>query len=559
MAREEKKKQQELEEARKAGLAQPAVDEEGKEINPHIPQFMSATPWYMNEDRPTLRHQRNWNQASFDDHHWYDRGAKTHQATRFRKGACSNCGALTHASKHCTERPRHKGAKLTSKGIAPDEKIQSFELSYDGKRDRYNGFDPATYKEVMDWYDRIEQKKREKALQQERERVQAEQRRVAENGSATSAADADDAKIDDSAQQSFDKVEKRVRSAGGGATMSVRNLRIREDTAKYLLNLDTDSAYYDPKTRAMREDPTPHIDPSQKGFAGENAIRGTGETEYLAKLHRHAAEANQEGQDIHVQAMPSQAEKVYKEFAQKHEKLSSKAQSSLIERYGNAAEDKQAPDELLFGQSEAYAEYDSQGNVIRGEETAVPRSRYEEDVLENNHTQIFGSYFCNGYWGYACCKSTLRNSYCLGEAGKEANEQELLRASNGKYAQEQEQSKRAEAKQLPARDELSEEARQAAERLKGSKDWRGTDADGEEPVETALDEGKVRELVQEEKTSECGGQEQANRAKSENDRLRKRRYNVMHDAEEPTEEDMETYMRTKVRREDPMAEMLHAS
>ena len=63
MAREEKKKQQELEEARKAGLAQPAVDEEGKEINPHIPQFMSATPWYMNEDRPTLRHQRNWNQA----------------------------------------------------------------------------------------------------------------------------------------------------------------------------------------------------------------------------------------------------------------------------------------------------------------------------------------------------------------------------------------------------------------------------------------------------------------------------------------------------------------
>ena len=37
---------------------------------------------------------------------------------------------------------------------------------------------------------------------------------------------------------------------------SVRNLRIREDTAKYLRNLDVDSAYYDPKTRTMRGNPS---------------------------------------------------------------------------------------------------------------------------------------------------------------------------------------------------------------------------------------------------------------------------------------------------------------
>jgi len=36
--------------------------------------------------------------------------------------------------------------------------------------------------------------------------------------------------------------------------------RIREDTAKYLRNLDTNSAYYDPKTRSMRENPTPNKD-----------------------------------------------------------------------------------------------------------------------------------------------------------------------------------------------------------------------------------------------------------------------------------------------------------
>jgi len=37
--------------------------------------------------------------------------------------------------------------------------------------------------------------------------------------------------------------------------ITVRNLRIREDVAKYLRNLDPNSAYYDPKTRAMRDNP----------------------------------------------------------------------------------------------------------------------------------------------------------------------------------------------------------------------------------------------------------------------------------------------------------------
>lgn len=45
-----------------------------------------------------------------------------------------------------------------------------------------------------------------------------------------------------------------------------RNLRIREDTAKYLLNLDVNSAHYDPKTRSMREDPLPDMDPNEKFY-----------------------------------------------------------------------------------------------------------------------------------------------------------------------------------------------------------------------------------------------------------------------------------------------------
>jgi hypothetical protein len=50
---------------------------------------------------------------------------------------------------------------------------------------------------------------------------------------------------------------------GGATRMSVRNLRIREDTAKFLFNLDPNSAHYDPKTRSLRSNPNPEKDPSQ--------------------------------------------------------------------------------------------------------------------------------------------------------------------------------------------------------------------------------------------------------------------------------------------------------
>lgn len=43
--------------------------------------------------------------------------------------------------------------------------------------------------------------------------------------------------------------------------VTVRNLRIREDTAKYLRNLDIESAHYDPKSRSMREAPDKDVRP----------------------------------------------------------------------------------------------------------------------------------------------------------------------------------------------------------------------------------------------------------------------------------------------------------
>lgn len=76
----------------------------------------------------------------------------------------------------------------------------------------------------------------------------------------------DEAKVDESKQVDFAKAEKRVTTTGGGSTGTARNFHIREDIAKYLLNLDVNSAYYDPKIHSMREDPLPNADPSEKFY-----------------------------------------------------------------------------------------------------------------------------------------------------------------------------------------------------------------------------------------------------------------------------------------------------
>ena len=71
-----------------------------------------------------------------------------------------------------------------------------------------------------------------------------------------------------------------------------------------------------------------------------------------------------------------------------------------------------------------------QGRVIKGE-ASIKRSRYPEDILINNHTSVWGSWWSNGSWGYACCHQTTKNSFCTGEAGLEAEAQaaELMDAN----------------------------------------------------------------------------------------------------------------------------------
>merc|ERR1719487_2245376 len=123
-------------------------------INPHNPLFLTQAPWYLNQSGPSLKHQKAWNLAEAGTREWYRKGTKGDVKTKFVKGACENCGATTHKAKDCVERPRKVTAKQNGKNLCPDEFIEELNFDWEGKRDRWNGFEADDYKVVMDEWER---------------------------------------------------------------------------------------------------------------------------------------------------------------------------------------------------------------------------------------------------------------------------------------------------------------------------------------------------------------------------------------------------------------------
>jgi pre-mRNA-processing factor SLU7 len=100
---------------------------------------------------------------------------------------------------------------------------------------------------------------------------------------------------------------------------------------------------------------------------GDNQNRLSGQALEFKQLNIHSWEAFEKGQDIHMQAAPSQAELLYKSFKIKKEMLKSEHKDQIMEKYGNAASEDPIPRELLLGQSEREIEYDRTGRIIKGQ------------------------------------------------------------------------------------------------------------------------------------------------------------------------------------------------
>jgi len=233
--------------------------------------------------------------------------------------------------------------------------------------------------------------------------------------------DSDSDSNDDDKSDFIDTVQAAVGVKKDAKTRTtVRNLRIREDTAKYLRNLNLESSHYDPKSRSMRDNPTPHI--KDAVYAGDNFVRASGEVNKFNAFQAYAYNAYESGENLHMQAVPSQAELSFKSFKGQNEEVAQKNKDTILTKYGGQ-EHMEAPKDLSLGQTEEYVEYRYDGSIIKGKETGIPKSKYEEDVITNNHTKIWGSYYEDGQWGYACCKNLVKNSYCTGKAGILAKEQ----------------------------------------------------------------------------------------------------------------------------------------
>ncbi|KZS98708.1 hypothetical protein SISNIDRAFT_404653, partial [Sistotremastrum niveocremeum HHB9708] len=470
LSREEFRRQKDLDAARKAGTAPAELDKEGKSINPHIPQYISKAPWYLDQGGPSLAHQRRPDSepvSTLDN--WYDRGARAGPAaTKYRKGACENCGAMTHKKKDCLERPRKKGARYTGKDIQADEVIQEVAAGYDAKRDRWNGYDPTEHKKITEEYAAIEaarQAMREEEIDNQTTTDLTAVKKIAKAKGGTGGGgddfgssdedDADEDKYADAADAVGQKLDAKTR-------ITVRNLRIREDTAKYLINLDPSSAYYDPKTRSMRDAPVKNVAPEDAKFAGDNFLRHTGEAMDVQKLQLFAWQSNNRGADVHLHANPTQGELLHHEFREKKEQQKETTKVGVLAKYGGEEYLAAPPKELLTGQTEEYVEYSRTGMVIKGKERVKTRSKYAEDIYINNHTSVWGSWYnaTTGQWGYACCHSVIHASYCAGkaaiEAAKATSAQTLLQlpsSSDGQRTSQEESQQEESALSRKTRDD----------------------------------------------------------------------------------------------------------
>jgi len=381
--------------------------------NEYIPSFIAKKPFYVPDttadDSSTandyLEHQRLQQKAQSDSlakAQWYTRGQKLGPAaTKYRKGACENCGSMTHKAKDCLSRPRKQGAKWTGRNIQADEVVQKVELGWDAKRDRWNGYDATEYQRVVDEYNELEEMKRNAKKQMGTDnQVEAE---------------GEDAEGD---------VYEAETDMGREQSTSTRNLRIREDKANYLLNLDLDSAKYDPKTRSMVDTGPTSDDKAGKLVADEGFVKKGGEAAEFERAQRYAWETQERGDTskIHLQANPTAAILTLQRQEKEAEEKRAARQEELLQKYGGQEHTKKPPIDTKVTESERFVEYDESGG-IKGAPKITPKSKYPEDILINNHTSVWGSWWKDFKWGYACCHSTIKNSYCTGEEGKNAFEQ----------------------------------------------------------------------------------------------------------------------------------------
>lgn len=240
--------------------------------------------------------------------------------------------------------------------------------------------------------------------------------------------------------------------------------------------------------------------------------------------------------------------------------------TDIVEKYGGEEHLQAPPKSLLLAQTEEYVEYSRSGKVIKGIEKPKARSIYEEDVYINNHTTIWGSFWNAGRWGYKCCKSFIKNSYCVGmqepEGYSEQQQQHTISSAASVaapvvdavpriQAEEDVENKAADSEVDSAHS--TEESSESEEEVKQSKKSKKK-SKKREKKKKAKEQRKNKKKHKEIKEKETSTSKSKHISEEVDDR--KRPYNSMYDVKAPTEEEIEEWKRKRTRTDDPMLQFL---
>ncbi|ODQ68332.1 hypothetical protein NADFUDRAFT_81328 [Nadsonia fulvescens var. elongata DSM 6958] len=444
-------------------------DQDGNEINPYIPYFISKVPWYLNQDGTAnkdtvvgkdgdadyLSHQRKANREKDGKSSLYDdvQNEKKDKeldtmVIKFKKGSCKNCGSMSHKEKDCLERPRKLGVKYSKLHMKSSSSSQASSSTagytaeyakgkktrnnWDEKRDMWEGWDSEMYNGVLKKYEEKEKK--------EKEEQELADREVALVGPVGPVGPLKPGKKDEELDEAIinmtfggglrSSATKSVieASAGSGGNNST-SMRNREDTALYLRDLSEDAPVYNPKSKVLMDESMGYID--DKGLFRRNLSGAALEYE---KLNEQVEKAMDQGIGMHLQANPTESAQLIKRLARDEQERVEKKRKELTAKYGDVEQASGNPkrmrreltvkpvtgvdpDRLDETRSTTVNSHNVESKMAPARATSShsdsSASKYEEDVHVGNHSSVWGSYWKDGAWGYACCQSLDKRSYCM--------------------------------------------------------------------------------------------------------------------------------------------------
>ena len=349
----------------------PLKEPEQIESNSHMPQFLVKAPWYINQNSESsnLTHQKKVgiNDKKVPISNSTKRYLSKEPVYKYRKGACENCGAITHKTKECCERPRRRGAKFTNSNFKPDEFIEEISYDFEGKRDRWNGYEPKMEKRRFYEFEKYQELRKKKRLEKilnnlnesekkkllKDEDLEVDLSSDEENNIPDSfkefimkIANEDNNEFEDDVKKYFEEYKNKnledLPSKFSDIPKDIlikisksKSLRIGEDISKYLLTLAENSEYYNKKnTYSLHKDNFYNLQNIKNNI--NNSINNTGDAGKLIELEKMIENANRKNPNLGLNniAMPSQAELYCKYALNKQQNFKNNELQKVLNKYG---------------------------------------------------------------------------------------------------------------------------------------------------------------------------------------------------------------------------------